>query len=449
MFKKNDLIDVEIIDINSQGMGVCKPDNYVVFVREGLIGDKLSIKLIKANKKYGIGIIEKIIESSKDRVESFCPYGKQCGGCDFTNLDYNAQLKFKKEKVRETLKRIGGIDTDLDIIPSSHIYNYRNKAQFPAEEINGKLRFGFYRKKSHSIIPIKSCPIQHEKINEIFPVVEDFLNKKGIPAYNEKTGKGVVRHLYIRYGFHTGEMMICLVINKNHFKEEKSFINLLKKYDYVKSAYINFNTRDTNVIMGEKSRLIYGTDFIEDTIGEYKYKISLKSFYQVNPYQTAKLYDKVLEFLGNENMGQVVDAYCGIGTITLPLSQSAKKVYGIEIVPEAIKDANLNKEINGITNVEFILGKSEEIIYEDRFRNIDTLVVDPPRKGLDEKFIASILENLPKKIVYVSCDVGTLARDLKILSSDYKVDKVTAVDQFCHSLHVETVVLMSRIVEQV
>lgn len=450
MLEKNNFYEIEIYSMGSEGEGIGKIDDIVVFVPNAVVGDKLKVKILKVKKSYAYGKIEEILETSSLRVDVNCPVYFKCGGCNLLHVNYEEQLEYKKKKVEETLKRIGKI-VDFEVCQTVGMENpfyYRNKAQFPAGMENGKLKFGFYRKKSHDVVPVSNCLIQSDVTEEIVACVENFLNENNIKPYVEETHKGLVRHLFIRVGKKTNEVMVALVMKNSKLENEEVFVErLLKVNKNIKSILINVNRERTNKILGDKTRVLYGDEYITDYIGDNKFKISLLSFYQVNPIQTEKLYSKAMEYADLTGNEIVIDAYCGIGTISLMLAKKAKKVYGIEIVPEAIEDAKVNAEINNIENVEFLCGKSEEVILDLQEENVkaDVIVVDPPRKGCDEVLLRSIIDSDVKKVVYVSCDPGTLARDLKFLCENgFEVEEVTPVDMFSHGTHVECVCLMTR-----
>lgn len=453
MIKKDDILELKIEDMGVDGEGIGKADGVTLFVKDALIGDVVQVKVMKMKKSYGYARLLDIITPSSYRVKPPCPVNRQCGGCQIQALSYEKQLEFKENKVRNNLKRIGGF-AELPMEPilgMENPFHYRNKAQFPVgRDKNGKLTAGFYAARTHSLIPIEKCYLGVE-INE--PILERILSimeQEQIEPYEEKTHTGLVRHILIRYGFTTKEIMVCFVLNGKKLPQQEKFVKSLTEIEGMTSISININEKDTNVILGEKTKTIWGSDYITDYIGDIKYQISPQSFYQVNPVQTKVLYEKALEFAGLTGKETVWDLYCGIGTISLFLAQRAKKVFGVEIVPQAIMDAKKNAKINGITNVEFFTGKAEEVFpayvkeHNDAAR-AEVIVVDPPRKGCEESLLETIVQMQPERIVYVSCDSATLARDLKYLCGQgYELKKVQAVDQFCHTGHVETVVLLSQ-----
>ena len=452
-YKKNDLLTVTIEDMGHDGEGIGKVDGYTVFVKDTVIGDKVQAKIMKAKKNYGYARLVEIMEPSKDRVEPRCAYARQCGGCQIQALSYEKQLAYKQQKIANNLIRIGGFQKEeipmQPIIGMEYPYHYRNKAQFPVGcDKEGHLIAGFYAGRTHSIISNRKCYLGVEVNEQILNLVLAHMEAHDIPAYDEMTGKGLVRHVLIRYGFQSKEIMVCLVVNGSRIPGAEDLIAKLREIPGMTSISLNINREKTNVILGRKGKLLWGQEYITDTIGPIAYQISPQSFYQVNPVQTQKLYKKALEYAGLEGNETVWDLYCGIGTISLFLAQKAKQVYGVEIVPAAIEDAKRNATLNHITNAEFFVGKAEEVLpekYEKEGIYADVIVVDPPRKGCEESVLATMVKMQPKRIVYVSCDSATLARDLKYLRGEgYEVKKVQGVDQFPHTVHVETVVLLSQ-----
>lgn len=452
MLQKNEEIELDIVSLGSEGEGIGKTaEGITVFVTDALPGDKVIAHIVKVKKTYAYAFASKIILPSSFRVESKCPVAKKCGGCTLQHLDYKEQLRYKQEKVYDCITRIGGIENPPmeEIVGCDNPYFYRNKAQFPVgTDKDGKVVIGFYRKHSHDVVANTNCCIQAAINEKIMATVESFLNEFSISAYNEETGKGLIRHVFTRVGFTTKEVMVCLVINgdklpKSDILTERLLAVIEKENHKLTSLSLNINKKNTNVIMGTECRAILGELYIEDYIGSVKYRISPLSFYQVNPEQTKKLYDLAKEYAGLTGEEVLWDLYCGIGTISLYLSDKAKKVYGVEIVPEAIEDAKKNAEINAISNAEFFVGASEDVA--DSLPTPDVIVVDPPRKGCDEKLLNTIVRVSPKRIVYVSCDPATLARDLKFLTSHgYEIRRARPVDQFSHTMHVETVSLICK-----
>ncbi|MDO4170753.1 MAG: 23S rRNA (uracil(1939)-C(5))-methyltransferase RlmD [Lachnospiraceae bacterium] len=454
-FVKNQIVTLTIEDIGTNGEGVGRVDGFTLFVKDSVIGDKIEAKIIKLKKHYGYARVEKIIEPGKDRVEPLCPVASRCGGCAIQHMSYEKQLEWKFNKVKNCLERIGGLEQIEEkmepIYGMKEPYYYRNKAQFPVgTDKNGKMITGFYAGRTHSIIETTHCYIQAEINEKILDIVMQYCRRNQISAYDEKTGKGVLRHILTRVGFQTGEIMVCLIINANKkkMKNLQELVDELCQISGMTSITLNVNRERTNRILGDRIISVWGQDYITDYIGNVKYQISPLSFYQVNPKQTEVLYGKALEYADLSGEETVWDLYCGIGTISLFLAQKAKKVYGVEIVSQAIDDARQNAKINGFDNVEFFVGKAEEVLpreYEKNGVYADVIVVDPPRKGCDATLLDTIVEMAPKKVVYVSCDPATLARDVKILGEKgYQVEKVSVVDQFGHTVHVETVVGLQR-----
>ena len=450
-FRKNDILTLDIEDCGVDGEGIGKADGFTVFVKDAVIGDRISAKIIKAKKNYGYGRLMEVITPSPYRVKPACSIARQCGGCQLQALSYEQQLKFKEKKVRGHLERIGGFkDFPMEtIMGMDEPYHYRNKAQFPVgKNKDGKIITGFYAGRTHSIIDNRDCILGVKQNKEVLDRVIGHMEKYHVQPYDETTGKGLVRHIMIRYGFHTDEMMVCLILNGDKIPAEKALVDSLCEIPEMTSITINVNKKRNNVILGDQLRLLWGQSYITDSIGNISYQISPLSFFQVNPIQTEKLYRKALEYAGLTGNETVWDLYCGIGTISLFLAQKAKFVCGVEIVPQAIDNARENAKLNGIENVEFFVGKAEEVLpreYEKNGVYADVIVVDPPRKGCDEVLLNTILKMKPERVVYVSCDSATLARDLKILCEEkYELMKWQAFDQFSHTTHVETVVLLSQ-----
>ena len=530
-FKKNDYVTVTIEDIGSDGEGIGKVDGFTLFIKDAVIGDTVEAKIIKSKKHYAYARLEKVLEPSPFRVEPKCAYHRQCGGCQIQALSYEKQLEFKQQKIRNNLIRIGGfspeyVDERMEpIVGMDKPFRYRNKAQYPVgTDKEGNVITGFYAGRTHSIIANTNCYLGVEQNQEILEIILDYMRRNQVSAYDETTGEGLVRHVLIRSGFTSGEIMVCLVINKvmkrvsgknqvraggkaetkklysQHMQMgihgDSTNINneflpnqgeLLSKLAEVKgmtSISVSINTENTNVIMGKEIHTLWGSDTISDTIhvrdmqkegypftgDALTFHISPLSFYQVNPVQTEKLYSLALEYAGLTGKETVWDLYCGIGTISLFLALKAKEVCGVEIIPQAIEDARANAKRNGIDNATFYVGKAEEVLPEfyegkmqgnkdvgvsckdkksqgagDSFLHPDVIVVDPPRKGCDDACLSTMLQMKPERIVYVSCDSATLARDLKVLcDGGYEVKRIRGVDQFGMTVHVETVVLLQR-----
>ena len=451
-YRKNDLLTLKIEDCGTDGEGIGKADGFTVFVKDAVIGDLVKVKIMKAKKNYGYGRLMEILEPSPYRTEPVCHVARQCGGCQLQALSYEQQLAFKEKKVRGHLERIGGFkNLPMEpIIGADEQFHYRNKAQFPVgKNKEGKIVTGFYAGRTHTIIDNRDCALGVPQNKEVLDRVISHMEKYNVQPYDEVTGKGLVRHILVRYGFYTGELMVCLILNGKSISMEEQLVESLKEIPGMTSISININRQRNNVILGEKLRLLWGKPYITDKIGDITYQISPLSFYQVNPRQTQKLYAKALEYADLHGEETVWDLYCGIGTISLFLARQAKFVRGVEIIPAAIENARENARINHIENVEFFVGKAEEVLPEEYEKNgvyADVIVVDPPRKGCDSRLLETMIKMQPKKIVYVSCDSATLARDLKYLCQEgYEIKKVCPVDQFCQGVHVETVVLMSKV----
>lgn len=459
---KNDIVTVEITDIGVSGEGIGHVDGYTLFIKDAVIGDVVEAKVMKAKKNYGYARLMKVITPSEYRVEPKCAFARRCGGCQIQEMSYDRQLVFKDQKIRGNLERIGGftkdqIDTVMQpVVGMEHPFGYRNKAQFPfGTDKEGNPITGFYAGRTHDIIANTDCALGVEQNKEILEIILQYMRENKIKSYDEKTGKGLIRHALIRYGFRTKEIMVCLVVNGKKLPKAEHLIEKLIQIEGMTSITISPNTRRDNVIMGDSYEILWGQGYITDYIGNVKYQISPLSFYQVNPVQTEKLYGLALEYADLKGDETVWDLYCGIGTISLFLAQKAKQVYGVEIVPQAIDDAKENAKINAIDNAEFFVGKAEEVLPEyyaeyEREHNgetahADVIVVDPPRKGCDETLLETIVKMQPEKVVYVSCDSATLARDLKYLCANgYEIKMCRGVDQFPQSVHVETVVLLSK-----
>ena len=450
-YRKNDIVTLEIVDCGTDGEGIGKADGFTVFVKDAVIGDIVTAKIMKAKKNYGYGRLMEILKPSPYRVEPVCPSARQCGGCQLQAVSYEEQKVFKEKKLRGHLERIGGFcDLPMEpLIGMDEPYHYRNKAQFPVgRNKEDRIITGFYAGRTHAIIENRDCALGIPQNKEILDIVIAHMEKYGITSYDEMTGKGLVRHIFVRYGFFTGELMVCLIINGQDLPHQKELIEKLREIPGMTSISLNINKKRSNVILGDKVKTIWGQEYITDKIGDISYEISPLSFFQVNPKQTWKLYSKALEYADLHGEETVWDLYCGIGTISLFLAQQAKFVRGVEIVPAAIDDAKRNAQINNIENVEFFVGKAEEVLpreYEKNGVYADVIVVDPPRKGCDEMLLKTILKMQPKRVVYVSCDSATLARDLRFLCDNgYELKKVCGVDQFPQTVHVETVCLLGK-----
>lgn len=450
--QKNDTFTTTIEDIGVNGEGIGKVNGYTLFIKDTIPGDKIKGVVTKADKHFGYGRVLEVLEPSKDRVEAACPIARRCGGCQIQEMSYERQLIFKKQKVQNNLDRIGKLEDYIihDTLGCENTFRYRNKAQFPiGRNKEGKIIAGFYAGRTHDIMECEDCLIGIEENKQILDIIISHMEQYNIEPYDEKNHKGLVRHVLIRKGFATGMIMVCIIINGEKLKEaDKLVARLVSEVKGMTDISLNVNTEKTNVILGKKVITLYGNGYITDYIGDVQFRISPLSFYQVNPAQTKVLYGKALEYAGLTGNETVFDLYCGVGTISLFLAKSAKKVYGVEIIPEAIEDAKVNAKLNNIENAEFYVGKAEEVIpklYNEQGITADVVVVDPPRKGCDEKLLETIVAMAPKRMVYVSCDSATLARDLKYLSEHgFKVMEVQPTDMFAHGVHVESVCLLSK-----
>lgn len=455
LFQKNQMIQVEICDMGTEGEGIGKIDGYPFFVKDAVIGDTVEAKVMKAKKNYAYARLEKVVTPSSFRVEPKCAYARQCGGCQLQALAYDKQLEFKNGKVKNNLLRIGGFsEALLDSIMETPVgmeepFYYRNKAQFPfGYDKDGNIVTGFYAGRTHSIIANTDCALGVKENKEILEIILDFMRTYGVSAYDEESGEGLLRHVLIRKGFSTGQIMVCLVINGKKIPSAEQLIEKLVQIPGMSSISYSINKERTNVIMGTDIQLLWGKERIEDTIADLTFSISPLSFYQVNPVQTERIYSQALEYAGLSGSETVWDLYCGIGTISLFLARKAQKVYGVEIIPQAIEDAKENAARNGIENAEFFVGKAEEVLpqkYEKEGIYADVIVVDPPRKGCDEACLRTMIHMSPARIVYVSCDSATLARDAKYLCENgYELKKVRIFDNFSQGVHVESVCLLTR-----
>lgn len=441
---------LEIDGMTHEGQGVGRIEGFTVFVDGALLGEQVEVKIVKVNKSYAVGKLEKVLKEAPARLAPFCPVFEQCGGCSLQHMDYKAQIDYKTGVVRENIRRLGGIeDVKIhDAIGMENPLHYRNKAQYPVALVKGKTAAGFYARRSHDVIECECCGIQDETSSKVREIVKKFIDEKKIPAYDEKTGKGLVRHIMTRIGFKSGEVMVVLVINGKKLPHADELVEWLAMgIPGLKSVCLNVNMKNTNIILGDRNIKLYGSNTISDYIGKYRFEISPLSFYQVNPVQTEVLYRKALEFAGLTGKETVFDLYCGIGTISLFMSEKAGKVVGVEVVEAAVEDARKNAKLNGVENAEFVCGEAEVVVprlYAEGAR-ADVVVVDPPRKGCDEALLRTLVDMQPERIVYVSCNPATLARDLKFLEGNgYKTVEVQPVDMFPWTAHVESIILMTK-----
>ena len=450
--QKNQTIEIEIADLGNQGEGIGRYEDFTVFVEGALPGERVRVLMVKVKRRYGYAKLLKILQPSRERVAPLCQLAGRCGGCQLSHLSYEGQLRYKQNRIAQALERIGGLSVVvppvLGMAEADRAY-YRNKAQFPVRDGENGLTAGFFAPRSHRLIPVEGCQIQSRASHRLMPVILNFFRKKGIAAYDEGRHTGLVRHVLIREGYATGQVLVCVVINGTSLPHGREFVDLLRG-EGVQSISVNRNRERTNVILGPETVTLWGNGYIEDRIGDLRFQISPVSFFQVNPIQTKVLYEIALEMAGLTGREIVWDAYCGIGSISLFLAQRAKRVYGVEIVPEAIADARRNASLNGMDNVEFYVGKAEDVIPEWHAKQgvrADVIVVDPPRAGCDRALLEAMVDMAPERIVYVSCDPGTLARDLGILCQElgaYRVERVQGVDMFPETVHVETVVMLSH-----
>ncbi|WP_090811875.1 23S rRNA (uracil(1939)-C(5))-methyltransferase RlmD [Paenibacillus sp. 276b] len=490
---KNEETVIDIIGMNHDGEGVGRANGYTLFVQGALPGETVRVRVMKTKKQYGYAKLLEIVKASPDRVSAPCPIYDQCGGCQIQHMSYAGQLAWKRQLVVDNLQRIGKLNVLVEddeqaiqteqtsteeqmngsnrirlrmegvmieddttqgirVLPTMGMdepWRYRNKAQVPIGAAEGGLVGGFYAKGSHRIIDMDTCLIQHEHNDEVVAKVKEIGSHFGISAYNEETGRGLLRHVVVKKAFRTGEMMLVLVTNGRDIPYKDEWIGSIREaIPHVASICQNVNKKQTNVIFGDETRVLWGRDVIYDYIGDVQFAISARSFYQVNPVQTEVLYGKTVEYAGLSGKETVIDAYCGIGTISLFLAQHADQVYGVEIVPEAIEDARSNALLNEMKNVKFEVGASEDVIprWKEQGIEADVIVVDPPRKGCDPRLLDTILEMKPERVVYVSCNPSTLARDLRVLEDGgYRTVEVTPVDMFPHTVHVESVAMLVRV----
>ena len=449
--KKNDIYQAEIIDYTTEGSGVCKIDGFAVFVPSSAVGDKADIKILKSAKNYAFGKIETILSPSPDRISPDCHIFNRCGGCTFRHITYQSELAFKQKRVFDALTRIGGIDGSLvgEIIGADESNFYRNKAQLPITlDSNGYVKVGFFAQRTHRVIPLDDCQLQSRAFAPAIDIFLKWANQNHISVYDETTHSGILRHLYLRYAEKTDELMFCIVANANELRKEKQLVQMLSdNLPNLKSVVLNTNTDKTNVITGQKCRTLYGDGYITDILCDMKFRISPLSFYQVNRSQAEKLYQKAAEFADLKPNETLLDMYCGTGTIGLTMAKYVKNLIGVEIIPQAVEDAKNNAVLNGIANAEFICADAAKAAETLRKRNIkpDCIILDPPRKGCESSLIDTIAEMSPQRVVYVSCDCATLARDVKLFTEKgYSVQKAIPVDLFPRTPHVECVVLMTK-----
>ncbi len=449
--KKNDIYEAEIIDYTNEGSGICKINGIAVFVPAVAAGDKARIRIVKTAKNYAFGKLEELLEPSPDRVCSDCEIFVRCGGCSFRHISYASELAFKRKFVADALTRIGGADSSLigEIVGADTPDHYRNKAQLPITlDSDGKVRVGFFAPRSHRVIPLDTCQLQAEVFNDAIGVFLDWANRMNLPPYDEQTHSGILRHLYLRYAFRTNELMVCVVANAHELRKEKQLVQMLtEKLPALKTVVLNTNTEKTNVITGKQCRTLYGDGYITDELCGLRFRISPLSFYQVNRDQAERLYTLASELAGLKGNETLLDLYCGTGTIGLSMAHKVGKLIGVEIIPQAIEDARRNAAENGITNAEFICADAAEaaIRLHQRGLHPDCVILDPPRKGCDSALIETVVRMSPQRIVYVSCNAATLARDIKLFAENgYSLQQAIPVDMFPRTNHVECVVCIQR-----
>lgn len=454
--KKNDVFIVNITDISTEGEGIGKVDAFPFFIKDTCIGDKVEFSVTLLKKNYGYGRLIRVLEASPYRTDPCCPAARSCGGCQLQHMNYQAQLDFKTNKVRQNLMRIGGFK-DPEVLPCIGMeqpFRYRNKSQVPfGKNKEGDIIAGFYAGRTHTIIDRETCMITFPGSDEILRIIKRWMKARKIETYNETEGTGLVRHVLMRKGYHTGQIMVCLIVNAGKVPYLPELTEELKKIPGFTTLCLNINKTRGNTILGKETRAVYGPGVIRDRIGDLSFEISANAFFQVNPVQTEVLYGKALEFANLTGTENVWDLYCGAGTISLFLARKAKKVYGVEIIPQAVENARKNAEYNGISNAAFFTGKAEEVLpewtVEHPDEKIDIIVVDPPRKGCDRKLLETMIRMAPEKIVYVSCDSATLSRDLSILAEGgYKINIIQPVDMFPQTTGVECCVLLERVNNQ-
>ena len=450
MLKKNDIIELEITDITNEGNGVGRYEGMAVFVPLTAVGDRIACRIVKLGKSYCYGIIENLLTPSEHRTEQDCPVYKQCGGCSFRHFSYEEECRLKNSFVKEAFKRIGGLEPEFEpFVGAENISHYRNKAQYPVAEQNGKAVCGFYAKRSHRVCMNLDCNLQPEIFASIVTDIMDYVNAEHIKAYNEEQGTGMLRHIYLRRGEHSGQIMLCLIVTDISVCScfDTLFKLLSEKYSDIKSIVLNENSRNTNRILGEKNKTVYGSDTIEDIMCGNRITISPLSFYQVNPVQTELLYEKAIHEAHLTGKERVIDAYCGTGTIGIIAAKNAGEVIGVELNRDAIRDAVINAKRNDIRNIRFYNDDAGKFMVEmaQKGEKADVVIMDPPRTGSDEAFLSSVVKLSPERVVYVSCGPETLARDLKYLTKHgYTVKRATPYDCFPYTEHIETVVLLCR-----
>ncbi len=447
MLSKNDIIELSIDSLSSDGSGIGRHGGMAIFVPNTAVGDRISARILKVNKTYAYAKIEKILEASPDRIESDCS-NRTCGGCVYRHISYEAELRAKEQSVRDAFRRIGGFDIEPETIAGSPSVNrYRNKVQLPVSTTDGKAFCGFFSPRTHRVVPVSDCLLQPEIFTEICSIIVDYVNQNKISVYVEQTGRGLLRHIYLRRGFHTGEIMLSLVCTKETRAFDSLVSTLTEKFPAIRTVLLNINSAKTNVILGCQDICLYGFGAIHDTMCDVTVEISPHSFYQVNTESAENVYRTARDFLSLDGSETLLDLYCGIGTVGLSMAQNIRHLIGVEIVPAAIKNAERNAEVNGITNAEFFTGDAGSVADELNCKGVcpDIIIVDPPRKGCDNETLAAIAKMSPRKLVYISCNPATCARDLNILAkSGYELKKYKPFDMFPRTAHVECVSLLVR-----
>ncbi|MCD7823689.1 MAG: 23S rRNA (uracil(1939)-C(5))-methyltransferase RlmD [Oscillospiraceae bacterium] len=447
MLSKNDIIELSIDSLSSDGSGIGRHDGMAIFVPDAAVGDRISARILKVNKTYAYAKIEKLLRASPDRIEPDC-FVHACGGCVYRHISYDAELRAKEQSVRDAFRRIGGFEQEPEPIAGSPKANrYRNKVQLPVSMADGRAYCGFFSPRSHRVVPVGDCLLQPEIFTEICNFIINYVNRNNISVYDEKTGMGILRHIYLRRGFHTGEIMLSLVCTKETRLFDSLSTELTDRFPGIMTVLLNINSAATNVILGSKDICLYGSGTIRDRMCGVTVEISPHSFYQVNTEAAENVYRAAKEFLNPDGSETLLDLYCGIGTVGLSMAQSVRRLIGVEIVPAAIENARRNAKMNGINNAEFLTGDAGTVAEKliQRGEKPDVIIVDPPRRGCDAETLSAIGKMSPKKLVYISCNPATCARDLAILAkSGYELQKFKPFDMFPRTAHVETVALMVK-----
>ena len=448
MLIKNQVYEATIVDYTAEGQGVAKIEGCAVFIPNALVGEKCTVRIEKAQKTWASGKIVELLEKSPHRVNRECPVAKLCGGCDFWHMTYEEETRLKANRVLQALNRIGGENlTEMPILFAPTCYGYRNKAQYPVASKKNRAYAGFFRAGTHSVVENSRCLILPEETDKVKDAVVDYVNQFRITAYDEETHKGLLRHIYVRRGAVSGQILVCLVVNGRKLPHIPELLERLKKIPGFTTLVLSVNTRPGNAILGDEFITLYGPGYIEDTLCGLNFRLSPRSFYQVNHHQAQRLYEAAISQAGITKEDTVLDLYCGVGTITLAMASAAGKVIGVEVIPQAVEDARDNAKRNGIENAEFFCGDAGQAALELEAKGIraDVAVVDPPRKGLNADTIEALHRMAPRRIVYVSCDPATLARDVALLKErGYQLQSATAADLFPRCAHVESVVCLSR-----